>query len=81
MGERGITAIANDNRDSFARTMKTLKERGWMRSGIDCLKTWALADNLGMILSDVTRYKTDGSVLESSAHATWFVSMATRGKS
>ena len=44
--------------------MKTLKERGWMRSGIDRLKTWALADNLGMILSDVTRYKTDGSVLE-----------------
>jgi hypothetical protein len=63
-GERGITTIANDNRDSFARTMKTLKERGWMRSDIDRLKTWALADNLGMILSDVTRHKTDGSVLE-----------------
>ena len=63
-GERGITTIANDNRDSFARTMKTLKERGWKRSDIDRLKTWALADNLGMILSDVTRYKTDGAVME-----------------
>ena len=63
-GERGIVSIANDNRDSFARTMKTLKERGWIRSDIDRIKTWAMADSLGMILSDVTRYKTDGSVLE-----------------
>jgi len=63
-GERGIVSIANDNRDSFARTMKTLKERGWMRSDIDRVKAWALADDLGMIISDVPRYKTDGTVLE-----------------
>ncbi len=35
-----------------------------MRSGIDSIKAWALADNFGMILSDVTRYKADNSVLE-----------------
>ena len=44
--------------------MKTLKERGWVRSEMDRLKIWPMADNLGMIVSDVTRYKTDNSVLE-----------------
>jgi hypothetical protein len=63
-GERGITTIGNDNRDSFARTMKVLKEQGWQRSGIDRITAWALADNLGMIVSDVTRYKSDGAVME-----------------
>jgi hypothetical protein len=65
-GERGLAAVANDadNRSNFRRTMTTLKERGWARSDIDSLKTWALGENLGMILSDVTRYKSDGSVLE-----------------
>ncbi len=65
-GERGLATVANDdaNRTSFGGTMKTLKERGWTRSGIDSIKAWALGDNLGMILSDVTRYRSDGSVLE-----------------
>lgn len=63
-GERGIMTIGNENRDSFARTMKVLKERGWKRSDIDGIQAWALADDLGMIVSDVTRYKTDGAVLE-----------------
>ncbi len=44
--------------------MADLKERGWVRSSIDRLKTWALAEDLAMILADVTRHKADGSVLE-----------------
>jgi len=63
-GERGIMTIGNDNRDSFARTMKVLKEQGWQRSDIDRITAWALGADLGMIVSDVTRYKTDGSVME-----------------
>ncbi len=65
-GERGLATVANDddNRKNFRRTMTALKERGWIRSDIDSIKAWALGDNLGMIVSDVTRYKTDGSVLE-----------------
>ena len=62
--ERGIITIGNDNRDSFARTMKVLKEHGWQRSGIDRITAWALGEDLGMLVSDVTRYKTDGSVME-----------------
>ena len=65
-GERGLAAVANDadHRKSFGSVMTALKKRGWMRSDIDRVKAWALADNLGMIVSDVTRYKADRSVLE-----------------
>ena len=65
-GSRGLTTVANDadHRSEFRRTMIALTDRGWARSDIDRIKAWATAENLGMILSDVTRYKTDGSILE-----------------
>jgi len=65
-GEHGLTTTANDenHRNGFRRMMTALRERGWVRSGIDRITAWALADNLGMIISDVTRYKADNSVLE-----------------
>jgi hypothetical protein len=65
-GERGLAPVANDeaNRKNFGLTMTTLKKSGWVRSGIDSIKAWAMGDNLGMILSNVTRYKADNSVLE-----------------
>ncbi|HVN28529.1 MAG TPA: hypothetical protein VMT64_08595 [Candidatus Binataceae bacterium] len=65
-GERGVTSVADEqsHRKSFERSMVTLRGRGWVRSGIDSIKAWSLADNLGMIVSDVTRYKADDSVLE-----------------
>ena len=65
-GQRGLVSIANDdeNRKSYLRTMTALKQRGWARSGIDSIKAWPLASNLAMIVSDVTRHRTDNSVLE-----------------
>ncbi len=65
-GERGLAPVANDadNRKNFGRTMAGIKQRGWVRSGIDSITAWPLADDFGMILSDVTRYKADNSVLE-----------------
>ena len=76
-GARGLTSIANDeaHRKSFERSMVTLRERGWTRSGIDAIKGWSLADDLGMIVSDVTRYKGDNSVLE-KVRACYFVCRA-----
>jgi len=73
-GERGLISIANDeaHRNSFERSMVALRGRGWARSGIDSIKAWSLADNLGMIVSDVTRYKADDSVLE-KVRACYFV--------
>jgi hypothetical protein len=65
-GERGLSVVANegDHQKSFSRIMLDIKQRGWARSAIDRLKTWAMADDLGMILADYTRYKADQSVLE-----------------
>jgi hypothetical protein len=60
----GQCATQSDHQRSFGKIMADLKERGWARSDIDLLRTWALAEDLAMILADVTRYKADGSVLE-----------------
>jgi hypothetical protein len=65
-GERGVRVVPNDagHVSGFRRVMDGLKERGWVRSEIVAIKAWALDDNLGMILSDVVRVRTDNSVLE-----------------
>jgi len=65
-GERGLATVANDdaNRKSFGGVMTALKKRGWARSGIDSITAWGMGESLGMILSDVTRYQSDNSVLE-----------------
>ena len=65
-GERGLATVASDadNRKNFSRTMAAIKQSGWVRSGIDRITAWAMADDFGMILSDVTRYKADNSILE-----------------
>jgi ketosteroid isomerase-like protein len=60
----GQCATESEHQRSFAKIMADLKERGWVRTGIDQVTTWALAEDLGMILADVTRYKADGSMLE-----------------
>ena len=44
--------------------MVALGPRGWVRSEVDRLKAWALADDLGMIIPDITRRKADNSVLD-----------------
>ena len=57
-------ASESDHQRSFGKIMADLKERGWVRSDIDQLQTWPMAEDLAMILADVTRYKADNSVLE-----------------
>jgi hypothetical protein len=63
---RGMVPVAgvDEHRKSFIRAMTALKGRGWARSHIDSIKAWPLSEHLGMIVSDVRRYKTDGGVLE-----------------
>ncbi len=65
-GRHGLNQCATegDHQRSFGKIMADLKERGWVRSNIDQLKVWAMAEDLAMILADVTRRKADGSVLE-----------------
>ena len=65
-GQQGLVQFTNES--DIQRMLRNfwtdLKERGWVRSEIDPLKTWPLAENLVMLLVDGTRYKADGSVLE-----------------
>jgi len=65
-GERGLTVTASeaDNQRGVGQIFAGIRSRGWARSVTDRMTAWALAENLGMILADVTRYKTDGAVLE-----------------
>jgi ketosteroid isomerase-like protein len=65
-GSQGLRQCAteSDHQRSFGKIMADLKERGWVRSEIDQIKTWPIAEDLAMILVDGTRYKADGSVLE-----------------
>ena len=65
-GRYGLSQCAteSDHQRSFAKIMADLKERGWVRSAINQLKAWALAEDLAMILANVTRHKADGSILE-----------------
>jgi ketosteroid isomerase-like protein len=65
-GRHGLSQCANegDHQRSFGKIMADLKERGWVRSGVDQFKAWPLAEDLAMILADVTRYKADGSTME-----------------
>jgi hypothetical protein len=60
----GQCATEGEHHRTFGKIMTGLKERGWARSTVDRLKVWALAEDLAMILADVTRQKADGSILE-----------------
>jgi hypothetical protein len=44
--------------------MTELKGRGWAPSAIDRFHARVLAENLGMITADYTRYRADNSILE-----------------
>jgi hypothetical protein len=65
-GEQGLYQFATggDFRGMVGKLLADLKDRGWVRSEINQLKTWPLAEDLAMMLVDGTRYKADGSVLE-----------------
>lgn len=65
-GDGGLTVTASkgDNQRGVGQIFAGIKRRGWARSVTDRMTAWPLAENLGMILADVTRYKSDGSVLE-----------------
>jgi hypothetical protein len=65
-GQQGLGQLAteSDIQRMLGNFLTDLKERGWVRSELDQLKIWPLAEDLAMLLGDVTRYKADGSVLE-----------------
>jgi hypothetical protein len=65
-GEKGmiLSAKESDQQRFYQQTMADLHKRKWGRSGVDRLQAWPLADNMAMIVADVTRYTKDGAILE-----------------
>lgn len=65
-GDRGllVTKTAVDQERFYQKTMTDLHGRGWGRSGIDRLQVWPLSNSFVLLAADITRYKTDDSVLE-----------------
>jgi hypothetical protein len=66
-GDRGLVTVTNDAnyRNQFrTQIMKDFKARGWVRTEIDRVKIWPMAENLGLIVSDVTRRKADNSIMD-----------------
>ncbi|MGO9059331.1 MAG: hypothetical protein ACLQU2_18380, partial [Candidatus Binataceae bacterium] len=65
-GNRGLVVI-KDQADfvrSMEKTKDFLRNRGWGRTGVDRVHAWPTADNMGLLMTDFTRYREDGSVLE-----------------
>jgi hypothetical protein len=66
VGDKGLALCKDETAHQrfYTNISIGLKERGWARSGIDQVKAWPYAENLAMILADVTRYRADNSVIE-----------------
>jgi NTF2-like protein (DUF6841) len=66
VGDKGLAVCRDETAHQrfYTNVAIGLKERGWARSGIDQVRAWPYAENLAMILADVTRYRADDSVIE-----------------
>jgi len=49
----------------FTQASAQVRAQGWARSGVDQLKAFPTGHDTGLLVSDFTRYRADGSVLES----------------
>ncbi len=65
-GEHGLSTVQTeaDHQRGYQQIMKTLHKQNWGRSGIDQMQIWPFSESLAQLVADVTRYKTDESVLE-----------------
>lgn len=65
-GSRGMVVFADEAGfvESMAKAKAALRRRGWVRTGIDCVRAWPTADDMGLLMADYTRYREDGSALE-----------------
>jgi hypothetical protein len=65
-GENGLSLVTSDEDHArwYSRVMASADEDGWIRTEIDHLQVWPLSGSLAQLVADVTRYTTDGSVLE-----------------
>ena len=66
IGNRDVMIAASDEavRHQFDGALAGMKQRGWVRSGFKVVHVFPLSDNHALLMTDIVRYKADGSVLE-----------------
>jgi hypothetical protein len=55
----------------FDRLLTGLKARGWARSAATIAQVWPLSDRHAIFLTDVARYRADGSQLDAGRYLYW----------
>jgi len=65
-GEGGLVVCATEpeHQRLAAQLYADLKARGWARSDVDRVRISLFAENHALIVSDITRRRADGSVLQ-----------------
>ena len=61
-----VCSTASEHQRLSAQIFTDLKARGWARSDIDRVRVSLFAENHALIVSDLTRRRMDGSVLQKS---------------
>jgi hypothetical protein len=52
----------------FHRQLDSLKSRGWSKSDFKIVRVWPLSNDHALLMTDITRFKTDGSVMETGRY-------------
>ena len=65
IGEIGLSIVHDDGEQQqwYDFVMAYLDEQGWGRTEIDEMWVWPLSHSLAQLVAQVTRYRSDGSVL------------------
>jgi ketosteroid isomerase-like protein len=55
-------------RGLFERSLAGMKGRGWAKSDFKTVHIWPLSNDHALLMTDIIRYKADGSVLETGRY-------------
>ena len=58
-----ISQTPEDVLQNFNASLAGMKKSGWQRSDTKIVKIWPFSDNHGLLMADIVRYKTDGTIL------------------
>ena len=66
IGNRDVMTAPTDEavRHQFDGALAGMKGRGWVKSDFKVVHIWPLSDNHALLMTDIIRYKADGSELE-----------------
>jgi hypothetical protein len=58
-----ISQTPEDVLANFNASLAGMKKGGWKRSDTKIVKIWPFSDNHALLMADIVRHKTDGSIL------------------